>query len=60
MFNQYKKFFNSPKEVIIKNSNHMIQLEQPDFLMNQKFLKIKVYFILLLLTISYRVTNATE
>ena len=24
------------------------------------FLKIKIYFILLLLTISYRVTNATE
>ena len=41
MFNQYKKFFNSPKEVIIKNSNHMIQLEQPDLLSNEikKFLE---------------------
>ena len=41
MFNQYKRFFNSPKEVIIKNSNHMIQLEQPDLLSNEikKFLE---------------------
>ena len=62
MFNQYKRFFNNPKEVIIKNSNHMIQLEQPDLLSNEikSFLKIKIYFTLLLSTISYGVTNATE